>query len=332
MPPPRHGAAVSPDRTWFCRYCTHERTGDRFFNKPDREVCYQCRRSKGACFHSYKEPKSPSVRVGDSSKAPWHLAKEQLQQAQDTIKRLEHQLKDKRDKSPALDAMEVEVNDHSTGRPAAEGEFNEGKYSAKVAELEKHIDMASKCEGGAWATLKAALVEERDSIQADINNRKPAAAKMLNLTRKIEAMGTQIGKQEKAIEDKRMQITEMQNELDEAEKAVAEKKIKLEELRAQAMEVAQASVKPPGSDGDNQGGQVAAIGLDATMLGKVLRELGAGDHADRMVEGIAHALPNIIANAKVTVVGKADGAVNAAATLAAHEAAEAARAQGCQTG
>eukprot|EP00959_Pyramimonas_sp_CCMP1952_P435523 9119465-Pyramimonas_sp.AAC.1 len=57
--------------------------------------------------------------------------------------------------------------------------------------------MASKCEGLAWAALKASLGAERDAIQADINKRKPAAARILSLTRKIEAMGAQIAKQEK---------------------------------------------------------------------------------------------------------------------------------------
>eukprot|EP00959_Pyramimonas_sp_CCMP1952_P323964 6780112-Pyramimonas_sp.AAC.1 len=71
------------------------------------------------------------------------------------------------------------------------------------------------------------------------------------------------------------------------------------------MEVAQASVKRPGAPSEEGDGQVAAIGLDATKLGQVLRDLGAGKHADKLVEGIAHQLPAIIANAQVTVVGRA---------------------------
>eukprot|EP00959_Pyramimonas_sp_CCMP1952_P050331 1051759-Pyramimonas_sp.AAC.1 len=76
-------------------------------------------------------------------------------------------------------------------------------------------------------------------------------------------------------------------------------------MRAQALEVAQASVKPPGAPSEESAGQVAAIGLDASKLGQVLRDLGAGEHADKLVEGIANQLPAIIANAQVTAVGRA---------------------------
>eukprot|EP00959_Pyramimonas_sp_CCMP1952_P464405 9486550-Pyramimonas_sp.AAC.1 len=56
MAPGRTGGLAAADqRTWFCRFCIHQRTGEKFFNKPERDVYYQCRRSKGACFHNYKE-------------------------------------------------------------------------------------------------------------------------------------------------------------------------------------------------------------------------------------------------------------------------------------
>eukprot|EP00959_Pyramimonas_sp_CCMP1952_P028370 594983-Pyramimonas_sp.AAC.1 len=71
------------------------------------------------------------------------------------------------------------------------------------------------------------------------------------------------------------------------------------------MEVTWASVKPPGGVGGDGGGQVTAIGLEATMLGKVLRGPRAGDQADKLADGIAHALPHSIGNVGVTVVGRA---------------------------
>eukprot|EP00959_Pyramimonas_sp_CCMP1952_P367756 7703107-Pyramimonas_sp.AAC.1 len=58
------------------------------------------------------------------------------------------------------------------------------------------FDMTSKCAGPAWRTLRECVIMEREDIQPNTNPHKPAAARMLYLTRTIDAVVLQITKHE----------------------------------------------------------------------------------------------------------------------------------------
>ena len=106
--------------------------------------------------------------------------------------------------------------------------------------------------------------------------------------------------QQKQAELQKLEIEKMQPEFATVEDSIQAKRTKLVSLRQQHLELAkQATVPPEGRPQE----PIAAIGLDASALGYVLKQLGAGDQAMAMAEGVAKALPNIIKNATLSVVG-----------------------------
>eukprot|EP00959_Pyramimonas_sp_CCMP1952_P031791 667000-Pyramimonas_sp.AAC.1 len=82
-------------------------------------------------------------------------------------------------------------------------DFDEGRYRARILELDKEIAMASKGVGTAWDVLKEALTKERSELQNEINKHKPAASRMFVVGKQIEAMAKQIAKAEKDVDDQK---------------------------------------------------------------------------------------------------------------------------------
>eukprot|EP00959_Pyramimonas_sp_CCMP1952_P250903 5244171-Pyramimonas_sp.AAC.1 len=127
---------------------------------------------------------------------------------------------------------------------------------------------------------------------------------MFVVGKQIDAMGKQIAKAEKDVEDQKAVIKELQDGLAQAEQKVLDKKAKLLELQTQHADLARQSCVPPAPNEAGEPGQpVQALGLDTTKLGEVLRALGAGDKTDAIAEGVAQALPQILKNARMQPVG-----------------------------
>jgi hypothetical protein len=219
-----------------------------------------------------------------------------LRLAQETIAKLEKQIQAKQ--VPMPDAMDV------SEPKAMANDFDEGKFRARILELDKEIAVASKGVGAAWDVLKEALTKERSELQDEINKHKPAASRMFVVGKQIEAMGKQIAKAEKDVDDQKAVIKELQDVLGQAEQKVLDKKAKLLELQTQHADLARQSYVPPVPNDDGEAGQtVHALGLDTTKLGEVLRALGAGDRTDAIAHGVAQALPQVITNARLQPVG-----------------------------
>ena len=81
------------------------------------------------------------------------------------------------------------------------------------------------------------------------------------------------------------------------------------ELNQKQLELARDAVTPPTGSAEEP---IRALSMDCTALGRILKQLGAGEAADQMAEEVANQLPQLINGATVRALGSATVATAAA--------------------
>ncbi|CAK0815263.1 unnamed protein product, partial [Prorocentrum cordatum] len=228
-----------------------------------------------------------------------------LREAQKQIKRLEQDMQKQRKQQelqPEKVQQVVDLSDEQGDCPdmlVDDGKnFDEGQARARIHELEKQLDMA-KGVGEHWDVLRTAIRTEKDELQQRVHAHKPASAQMFHINRQLFQESQRISKAKLAIHKQEQHIQELQKQLQSAQKDLAEREAKHEELRLRQLELAQAAVQPPdgAARAHPQDAPITALGLDCTALGRILKQLGAGEAAEPMAEEIAKQLPTLVTGA-----------------------------------
>eukprot|EP00959_Pyramimonas_sp_CCMP1952_P024925 523158-Pyramimonas_sp.AAC.2 len=180
----------------------------------------------------------------------WEL-QAQLRQARKHINKLEQEAASKKQSGSESKSQleETHVFYDADGDTAmlesTPASFDEGKYRARIQELDKQIGLASKAEGQHWITLRNALTGERYQLQHRLNEHKPVSAQMFALNRQLHNEAQKIEKQRMAIAKQHKHVDSVVAALEASKQESVRREAKLEEMRQRQLELARQAAPPP---------------------------------------------------------------------------------------
>ena len=250
---------------WLCKWCTHPKTGERWWNHADKKECGSCGQPKGLVFFGPREKpagSAPSVSAKQLSlerkaAADAERAKVALQEKNREIAKLKEQLAAKN----GPDDMETD-------------EVAEPDAQAALAELAAAIQAIGSPKDPVLARHKQEMLQQQATLRAKVLADKPIGAKLHLLTNRCSALEKKRERQQAAANKLKEKLAEVQKQVADAEAAVAETAKELLEAEA-ARRLAASQAPQPEHGVHSLRAAIPCIDMDVGALGKLLDGLGA---------------------------------------------------------
>ncbi|CAK0840579.1 unnamed protein product, partial [Prorocentrum cordatum] len=249
---------------WLCRWCTNEKTGERWWNMADCTFCKSCKVAKGA---AYFGPRPAGGNGANAAQAPRPLAAERRAAAEGERLKKEAAAKDR-------EIQELKEAVRGVAAVDSPGADKPAGPEADKAVLERLTAAIGDAPDELLASHKAAMVAEQERLRAKILAGKPIGARLHLLTNRCTALEKKKERQLAALDKLHAQIQEIQLAVADAEKALLETSKEL--VAAEADRRSAAALAPrPEAGVFSLKATIPALDLSVSDVGKMLEAVGA---------------------------------------------------------